>query len=74
MAEHMATFPIGPNLVALMGYVMAEFSEPQRETMMATMVQRRYELRTLQWSQVEELVIALFCAPKNSIENPTYQH
>ena len=65
-------FPISDNLSALMALVMADLSEAQRETLMNLIFQRNVELTALTLQQLRDFLIALFHAPKSSLENPSW--
>eukprot|EP00971_Amphidinium_carterae_P264997 5256884-Amphidinium_carterae.1 len=71
-ARHRNAFPIGDNLQALMMIVMADLKEQQRELLMATLYQRNFVLDMLIPDQLTEVMRALLCQPKSSIENPSW--
>eukprot|EP00971_Amphidinium_carterae_P141788 2808754-Amphidinium_carterae.1 len=71
-ARHRNAFPIGNNLQALMMIVMADLKEQQRELLMATLYQRNIVLDMLIPQQLTEVMRALLCQPKSSIENPSW--
>ena len=66
-------FPTSNNLAALMALVLADLSESQRQTPVNLIFQRGVEL-TLTVDQLREFLIALFHAPKSSMENPSWAH
>eukprot|EP00971_Amphidinium_carterae_P069501 1375222-Amphidinium_carterae.2 len=70
--RHRRAFPIGENLQALMMIVMADLKEQQRDLLMATMFQRNMVLEMLSPQQLTEVMRALLCHPKSSIENPSW--
>eukprot|EP00971_Amphidinium_carterae_P116396 2305750-Amphidinium_carterae.1 len=70
--RHRNAFPIGDNLQALMMIVMADLKEQQRELLMATLYQRNIVLDMLIPIQLTEVMRALLCQPKSSIENPSW--
>eukprot|EP00971_Amphidinium_carterae_P275905 5474836-Amphidinium_carterae.1 len=51
---------------------MADLKEQQRELLMATMFQRNMSLEMLIPQQLTEVMRALLCHPKSSIENPSW--
>ena len=62
------------NLSALMALVMADLSEAQREIFMNLIYQRNIALTDLTLHQLRDFLIALFHAPKSSLENPSWAH
>ena len=58
-------FPTPNNLAALMALVLADLSEPQRETLI---FQRGVELTAVTVGQLREFFTTLFHAPKSSLE------
>eukprot|EP00971_Amphidinium_carterae_P141576 2805112-Amphidinium_carterae.1 len=71
-ARHLRAFPIGENLQALMMIVIADLKEQQRELLMAPLFQRNMALEMLLPTQLTEVMRALLCQPKSSIENPSW--
>ena len=67
-----AQFPISDNLAALMALVMADLSESQRETLTNLIFQRGVDLTTITVQQLREFLIALFHAPRSSLDNPSW--
>eukprot|EP00971_Amphidinium_carterae_P297542 5911439-Amphidinium_carterae.1 len=51
---------------------MADLKEQQRELLMATLYQRNIVLDMLIPNQLTEVMRALLCQPKSSIENPSW--
>eukprot|EP00971_Amphidinium_carterae_P263251 5223188-Amphidinium_carterae.1 len=51
---------------------MADLKEQQRELLMATLYQRNIVLDMLVPNQLTEVMRALLCQPKSSIENPSW--
>ena len=71
--RHADSFPINDNLFALMVTVQADLSEQQREKLSAHMSLRGIMLQAYTFEQIRECLIELFCAPRSSIENPSYR-
>ena len=70
-AAHEGRFPISDNLMALIMVVLADLSEQQRERMTSTMTMRNIHVENYQYQDVREVFTELFCAPRNSWENPS---
>eukprot|EP00971_Amphidinium_carterae_P308028 6121547-Amphidinium_carterae.2 len=51
---------------------MADLKEQQRELLMATMFQRNTRLEMLVPQQLTDVMRAVLCHPKSSIENPSW--
>ena len=71
--KHMATIPINDNLFSLMVTVQADLSEQQREKLTTHMSLRGITLQGYTFEQIRECMIELFCAPRSSLENPSYR-
>ena len=57
-----------------MALVLAGLSESQWETVMKLIFQRGLELTALNVDQLREFLVALFHAPKSSLENASWSH
>ena len=71
--RHQAQFPLGQNLFGLMFTVQADLSEQQRERLSSYMSQRGIAVEDYNFTNLKEAFIELFCAPRNSIADPSYR-
>ena len=69
----MDVFPVNDNLFSLMFMIQADLTEPQRERLTSHMSLRGVTLQQYNFEGVREAMIELLCAPRSSIENPTYR-
>ena len=69
--NHRNRFPLTDNLMALITLVLADLSENQRERLTSTLNLRNRTIDNYQYEEIRQLFMELFCAPRNSWENPT---
>ena len=69
----MGMFPISDNLFSLMFTVQADLTEQQRERLTSHMTLRGIDVQNYTFDLIREAFIELFCAPKSSIENPSFR-
>ena len=63
-------FPLNDNLMTLVFIVLSDLSEDQRERLVTAMEVRQVSLQDYTFDVFRAKYIDLFCAPKNSLENP----
>ena len=68
---HENRFPFNDNLMALVMVVQADLTEQQRERMTSTMVTQGVHVENYTYQGIRQVFTELFCAPKNSWENPS---
>ena len=73
LRRHRNLFPLGPNLFGLMFTVQADLTEQQRERLASYMTQRGILVDAYTFENLREAFIELFCAPRNSIADPSYR-
>ena len=69
--NHRNRLPLTDNLMALITLVLAGLSENQRERLTSTLNLRNRSIDNYQYEEIRQLFMELFCAPRNSWENPT---
>ncbi len=68
--NHSTNFPLNDNLMTLVFIVLSDLSEDQRERLVTAMEVRQISLQDYTFEVIRAKYIELFCAPKNSLENP----
>ena len=68
--RHMINFPMNDNLMTLVFIVLSDLTEDQRERLVTAMEVKQVPLQDYTFSVIRAKYIELFCAPKNSLENP----
>eukprot|EP00971_Amphidinium_carterae_P013208 260493-Amphidinium_carterae.1 len=61
-------------LQALMLIILADLKENQREALAQTLFQRNLSLMDATSDQITDIMTILFCAPRSSLDNPSYSH
>ena len=68
--RHSRNFPMNDNLMTLIFIVMSDLTEDQRERLVTAMEVKQVQLQDYTFSVIRAKYIELYCAPKNSLENP----
>ena len=66
-------FPLIENLTVLIFIVVSDLTEQQRERLQSTLTQRGYKVENYSFQPVKEAFRELFCAPRSSLENPSFR-
>eukprot|EP00971_Amphidinium_carterae_P118058 2338961-Amphidinium_carterae.1 len=73
-AFHMLRYPTSHNLQALMLIILADLEQNQREALTQTLFQRKLSLMDATSDQITDIISILSCAPRSSLDNPSYSH
>ena len=70
---HRDQFPLSDHLFILMTIVQADLTEQRRERLTAHLTLRRTALRNHTFDLVRSSFLELFCAPRSSLETPSFR-